>query len=257
MFFGTAEALVEHVQKELTRPTSALILDFRRVTEVDVTGARILVQLGDRVSKHGAQLALSSLSGPAMIGRALLDMGVIEALGVERSFPDRDQALEWAEDHVITEQGGPQPAAEEISPEKLDLLAHFSDAERAALLRRFERREYKTGQIVAREGEPGTELFVIVRGSATGRVRTASGRDARLMSFAPGTVAGELAVLDEETRSATIVADEQLTCLVLSHAAFAEMMRDEPAVAVKLLANLGREISWRLRRANRMISDFD
>src|SRR6185295_419045 len=125
------------------RPTSALILDFRRVTEVDVTGARILVQLADRVSKKGAQLALSSLSGPAMIGRALLDMGVIEALGVEHTFPDRDQALEWAEDRVIAEYGGPAPEAGEIAAERLDLFAHFSDAERAAVMRRLERREYK------------------------------------------------------------------------------------------------------------------
>jgi CRP/FNR family transcriptional regulator len=95
-------------------------------------------------------------------------------------------------------------------------------------MRRLERREYKAGQVVVREGEPGTELFIIVRGSATGRVRTSSGRDGRLMSFAPGTVAGELAVLADDTRSATVTADEPLVCLVLQHDAFIEMMRDEP-----------------------------
>jgi MFS superfamily sulfate permease-like transporter len=257
VFFGTAEYLIDHVEAQLQRPTSVVILDFRGVSEVDVTGARILVQLADRVSKKGAQLALSSLSGPAMIGRALLDMGVIEALGVERSYPDRDQALEWAENHVIAEHGGPQPPTEEIPIEHLDLFAHFTHVEREAVYRRLQRREYKCGEIVAREGEPGSELFIIVRGSATGRVRTTSGRQARLTSFAPGTVAGELAVLDDESRSATIVADEHLVCLVLGHDPFMEMMRDEPVVAMKLLANLGREISWRLRRANRMISDFD
>jgi anti-anti-sigma factor len=257
MFFGTAERLADHVEVELARPTSVVVLDFRRVTEVDVTGARILVEVADRVSKNSAQLALSSLSGPAMIGRALLDMGVIEALGVDHSFPDRDQALEWAEDRIIAEEGGPEPPTDEIPPERLDLFAHFGERERLAVLRRLERREYRPGQVVAREGEPGTELLIIVRGSATGRVRTASGRETRLMSFAPGTIAGELAVLDEETRSATVVADEPLTCLVLQRHAFLEMMRDEPVVAVKLLANLGREISWRLRRANRMISDLD
>ena len=77
------------------------------------------------------------------------------------------------------------------------------------------------------------------------------------MSFSTGTIVGELAVLDKETRSATIEADGDLVCFILSHDAFAEVMREEPVAAVKLLANLGREISWRLRRANRMISDFD
>jgi CRP-like cAMP-binding protein len=158
---------------------------------------------------------------------------------------------------VIAERGGPEPPTGEIAADALDLFKHFTEAERAAVMRRLERREYKAGQVVAREGEPGTELFVIVRGSATGRVRAASGRDTRLMSFSPGTIAGELAVLDAESRSATVVADEPLVCLVLQRDVFLEMMRDEPVVALKLLANLGREISWRLRRANRMISDFD
>ncbi len=259
MFFGTADQLLAHAEAELMRPTSALILDFRRVTEVDITGARILVQLAERVSKKGAQLALSSLSGSAMIGRALLDMGVIESLGAEHTFPGRDEALEWAEDLLIAERGGAQAEGEneEIPAERLDVFAHFSEAERLAVTRKLQRRQYRRGEVVAREGEPGTELFIIVHGSATGRLRTASGREMRLMGFAAGTIAGELGLLDEETRSATIVADDQLVCLVLGRDAFQDLMRDEPAVAVKLLANLSREISWRLRRANRMISDFD
>jgi MFS superfamily sulfate permease-like transporter len=257
VFFGTAEKLVAHVDAELARPTSIVILDFRRVTEVDVTGARILVQLGERLAKKGTQLALSSMAGPAHIERALTDMGVIDALGIDRSFEDRDRALEWAEDQLIAQRGGERRDAGEIPLESLDLFAHFNESERVAILRRLERREFKAGETVAREGEPGTELFIIVRGSATGHVRTTTGGEARLMSFAPGTIAGELAVLDEEARSATIIADEPLACLVLSHDSFVAMMREEPVVAVKLLANLGREISWRLRRANRMISDFD
>jgi MFS superfamily sulfate permease-like transporter len=258
MFFGTADQLLAHTERELERPTSALILDFRRVTEVDVTGARILLQLGDRVAKRGVQLALSSLSGPAMIGRTFLDMGVIEALGIERSFPGRDEALEWAEDLVIAQNGGaPAEVSKEIPLERLDLFDGFSEAERAAVARKLQRREYPTGGTLARQQEPGTELFIIVQGSATGRLRTASGRETRLMSFAAGTIAGELGLLDEESRSATIVADMPVVCLVLGRDDFRDLMRDEPATALKLLVNLSREISWRLRRANRMISDFD
>jgi anti-anti-sigma regulatory factor len=253
MFFGTAEPLLAHVERELEQPTAALVLDFRRVTEVDITGARILLQVAERVSKAGAQLALSSLAGPSMIGRTLLDMGVIEALGIEHSFPDRDHALEWAEDLLIAKHAGPSEVGE-IPLERLDLFAHFSEGEREGVARRLGRRDYRAGQVVLREGEPGTELFIIVRGSATGRQRIERGRETRLMSFAAGTVIGELGVLDEEARSATVVADDDLACLVLSRGDFLELMRAEPAVAVKLLSNLCREISWRLRRANRMIS---
>jgi CRP-like cAMP-binding protein len=107
---------------------------------------------------------------------------------------------------------------------------------------------------VVREGEPGTELYIIVRGSATGRQRIAGGRETRLMSFAAGTVIGELGLLDQEVRSATVVADEPLACLILARAEFVALMAADPAVAAKLLENLSREIAWRLRRANATIS---
>jgi CRP-like cAMP-binding protein len=82
---------------------------------------------------------------------------------------------------------------------------------------------------------------------------TGEGRPTRLITFTPGTVFGELALLDEETRSATVQADGFLVCYVLTREAFESLAADEPAIAIRLLANLGRELSVRLRRANRAI----
>src|SRR6266702_1355627 len=75
----------------------------------------------------------------------------------------------------------------------------------------------------------------------------------RLVSFAPGTVFGELAVLDKGPRSASIFADEDVVAYSLSETDFAALREREPAVAIKILAGLGRELSGRLRRANRTI----
>ena len=63
------------------------------------------------------------------------------------------------------------------------------------------RREYAAGSEVVREGDPGDELFVIAKGSASARLRQASGGDLRLVTFAQGTVFGELAILDSGPRS--------------------------------------------------------
>jgi CRP-like cAMP-binding protein len=67
---------------------------------------------------------------------------------------------------------------------------------------------------------------------------------------------GEIALLDRAPRSATIRADEPLVCYVLTRVGFEMLASDHPAVTIKLLANLDRELAARLRRANRTIQEF-
>ena len=80
-----------------------------------------------------------------------------------------------------------------------------------------------------------------------------SERETRLITFSPGTVFGEVALLDRETRSATVKADEDAVCYVLTRPNFDKLTDEHPAIAVKFLSNLGRELSGRLRRANHTI----
>jgi CRP-like cAMP-binding protein len=77
------------------------------------------------------------------------------------------------------------------------------------------------------------------------------------VSFAPGTVFGELAILDSRARSATVTSDAGLACYVLATKGFAALSARSPAVALKLAANLGRELSHRLRAANRTIQQLE
>ena len=117
---------------------------------------------------------------------------------------------------------------------------------------------YAKGDTVFREGDPGQQLFVIAKGEASVRIRPAGAtRDIRLVTFSPGTIFGEVALLDTEVRSATVQADEELVCYVLEHEVFQQLAGSHPDIAVTLLRNLGRELSNRLRRANRVIYQMD
>ena len=93
--------------------------------------------------------------------------------------------------------------------------------------------------------------------AASARLRQPSGVDIRLATFAPGTVFGELAILDAGPRSATVIADDDVGCYVLSDEKFSALMSDASHIAIKLLANLGRELSGRLRRANRTVHQLE
>lgn len=64
---------------------------------------------------------------------------------------------------------------------------------------------------------------------------------------------GEMALLDREVRSATVLADDELVCLSLSRSQFDALALEHPGLALKLLANLGRELSQRIRLLNQRL----
>jgi CRP-like cAMP-binding protein len=99
-----------------------------------------------------------------------------------------------------------------------------------------------------------SELYVIAKGAASVRLRMADkDRTTRLITIAPGTDFGELALFDQEARSVTVEADEDRLCYVLTHEKFVMLTQCDPAVAIELLTNLSRELASRLRRTTRTI----
>ena len=97
------------------------------------------------------------------------------------------------------------------------------------------RSSYPAGAIVFREGEVGDEVLIVTKGTGSAYLRTPN-TNIRLGTFAPGTVFGELAILDEGVRSATVVADEELVCRALTTSNFAALSATSPSVAIRLLA---------------------
>lgn len=113
------------------------------------------------------------------------------------------------------------------------------------------------GGVIFRQGDAGTELFIVTRGTASAYIEQPAGGAIRLATFAPGSIFGELAILDSGPRSASLIADDDLVSYALSQANFAGLTGDAPEIAIKLLANLGRELTGRLRRADRTIHQLE
>ena len=258
MFFGTAEKLINQIERVVAEGALSVIVDFKRVTDVDSTGARFLIQANDAMVKQGKVLLLSSVEDGSRVGQFLRDMGVTAALTKGRVFVDSDQALEWAEDHLILTELGDVELGIEFPFGQLDIFAGLSEPEIEVIKGRLRRQTYAKGDSVFREGDPGQQLFVIAKGEASVRIQPpGSQRNIRLVTFAAGTVFGEVALLDTEVRSASVEADEDLVCYVLEHEVFQDLALSHPRIAIALLRNLGRELSNRLRRANRVIYQLD
>jgi len=258
LFFGTAEDLARRVEAALQEDVFWVILDLKRVNEVDSTGAKILLLIQERMARAGRHLLISHLDKARQLSDVLRDMGVTSAVGAQRMFVDTDRALEWAEDRLLEREAGADQAGDECRPEDLDVLRGLSPGEGKTVVLLMERRVYEKGAIVFREGDEGKELFIIARGTASVKLRLpGQDRENRLATFSPGTVFGEVALLDAGPRSASIEAEGELVCYVLSRASFDVLAKEHQPIAIKLLANLGRELSQRLRRANRAIYQLE
>jgi len=142
--------------------------------------------------------------------------------------------------------------------DRLSVFDGLSEEEVAIVRALLVRRAYAKNETLIQEGSRDRDLFLMARGVASVKVgRPGQSGQRRLASFSAGTVFGEVALLDQQPRSATVTADEDVVCYVLSEDAFRALVRDHHAIAIKLLTSLGSELSRRLRRANAMISELE
>ena len=252
IFFGTAERLIEHIQELVGQGARSIILDLRHVTDIDSTGARLLYEVCVLLKAKHIPLLLCHLNTHAYWSQMLSDAGLLAALTELQIFHDADRAIEWAEDQLILQTG--QHHADRAHPlEHQALFLGLTLQERALALPYFGRCSFGKNEVLFRQGDVGEEMFVIVRGSASVHLQNQSGTSTRLVTFSAGTLFGELAILDHQPRSATVTAEEELECYVLSNEAFESLREKLPAIAIQLLINLGRELGKHLRSANQTI----
>jgi CRP-like cAMP-binding protein len=112
----------------------------------------------------------------------------------------------------------------------LDRLADATDA-----------LEFAAGHAIVQQGQVGNGLYIVVSGA----VRIVAG-DADLARLGPGDFFGELSVIDQQPRTATVMAEGPTTCLALASWDLIAMLEQDSDLAMNLL----RELASRLRRAD-------
>lgn len=120
---------------------------------------------------------------------------------------------------------------------KVPLFANCSLPEIEAVAGATQEHSFLPGQIIVTQGTPGQAFYMIL----SGRVEIL--RDGQsLGTFGPGDFFGEMSLLDQAPRSATIRAVEDTTCLMLSSWDFKALLERHPSIAVKLLEVLSRRL---------------
>jgi CRP/FNR family transcriptional regulator, cyclic AMP receptor protein len=91
--------------------------------------------------------------------------------------------------------------------------------------------EVEKGKVLTREGDPGQEAFVVVDGRARVTLRDRG----RVAALGPGACFGEMSLLDQGPRSATVAAETDMHLLVLDSRSFSSLLEEVPSVARKVL----------------------
>ncbi len=131
------------------------------------------------------------------------------------------------------------PTFETLGPEELARVAEVAVP-----------RRYESGRLVFREGDASDTCYVVRNGHARAIREHADGRSITLANFGSGDIFGELAMFEDELRSATIEALDELETVAILGADMRRLMREHADIAVKLVISLGR----RLRAANERIA---
>lgn len=111
-------------------------------------------------------------------------------------------------------------------------------------------RTFTAYQVVFREGDASDTCYIIRNGHVRAVRGHMDGRSITLAHFGPGDIFGELAMLDEEKRSATIETLEDTEAIAILGSDMRRLLREHPDIAVKLISALGR----RLRETNERLA---
>ncbi len=129
--------------------------------------------------------------------------------------------------------------------EALSRIALFSLMKKRDLRRiskLSKRHRYHKGEVIVKEGTRDGRLFVIISGEVAVYKDLGSAGESLLRSMGAGTYFGEMALIDDYVRTASVVAKEDTEVLSLEQWNFRDEIRKYPSVAIELLQTLSRRI---------------
>jgi sulfate permease, SulP family len=250
LFFGSANRLYQHVKALLARHPECrfLIFDFKLVTGIDSSAAYSFAQIKRAAHDRGIKLVLVHL--PSAAEKALRSSEFIsDEVGI---VPEQDHALEWCENEIIAQHQGLEREEASLRDWFTQILGAEDDAEE--LMRRCERLEVDAGEIIVSTGDAADSMHFILDGRVGIMIPAGEGRTTRVRSLGRYTTIGEMGLVSQALRSATIQAEIASVLYVLGTHQFEAIKSENPALGQKLLTYFVSVMAERLTFANRMIA---
>ncbi len=255
IFFGTADRLGSEVQKA-AQGAEYLIVDLRRVTMIDASGALMLNKLHRMLREQGVTMLLAHIAPTSRLGRALQGAGVFVQRHHGEWFEDADRALEYAERKVL---GEARMTADdkELEIQDFALLKGLSPEELRFMKPFLDRQLFPAHAALYRDGQQGDRLYLLARGavSIVAEDPETKGKPRRVVTLAPGVIFGESAMIEGGIRSATAIAETEVVTYSLSRANLGAIHARDPDLSRRLVLNMVGHMSALLRMTTTLLRD--
>ena len=136
---------------------------------------------------------------------------------------------------------------------KIPVFRNLSSKDFGELENMMHRRDYKVGDFIFKNRAPGEGMYIIMRGSIKITIGTRSGNENTLAELEKGEFFGELALFDDEPRSANAIEIEDCKLLGFFTQDLMILQERNPVLGHKIMFNLGGLLGERLRKTNHML----
>jgi CRP-like cAMP-binding protein len=137
------------------------------------------------------------------------------------------------------------PLFQHIEPAKLKLLAFTS-----------ERVAFEAGHVLFKEGDMGDAAYIIMEGAADVTVASPAG-PVTVANLGRNAFVGEIAILCDVPRTATVVAKERLVCLRISKELFLRLINEFPSMAVSVVRELAKRLELSNNRLRTTVAEME
>ena len=227
----------------------------RRIESIDFTGVHLLQQIEARIHDSGGRLLYSNLPLALPSGLAGRDyfatVGLVSSSKSKRIFAQLTDAIEWAEDDILSSEGNVSEAEEEaLNLGEIEFLKGRKAETMKEMEEALEARHYAPGESIFAQGDKGDELFLIRRGRVRIALSTGGEGQFHVATFGRGDFFGDMAFLDSGIRSARAVAETPTDVYAITRSHFDAMASKHPRLGQQFLGGLARALALRLRHAD-------
>jgi CRP/FNR family cyclic AMP-dependent transcriptional regulator len=138
----------------------------------------------------------------------------------------------------------------------IPILAKLKDTELRAIEKYMNLVDVIPGQTVFKEGDRGDYVCFVVDGTLDVLKRSETGESIVISTLSRGRSVGEMAIIDELPRSATVKARTKSTLITLSQENFNYILAEHSTIGVKILKGIARLLSMNLRKTSSRLADY-
>lgn len=247
LFFGTATRLRDRILAALNSadsPPSAVVLDFRRVRDLDASAAVSLDRTFAELRHLGIDVRVCALPDDAVA--RLRRLGPLRF----RLHQTLDDALQDLEETLLHD-------LDPIVADRESFLGRLKEAHRDVDVETlFPVMTFASGALMVEEGSPSDEILILIDGEASAVMGT--GDRARVVArFLPGALIGEMAYYGGDLRSASVRAEREVRALRIEARLLSAASPLPPSIVSTIHRLAAGTLSQRLARTTRLLHDAE